>query len=236
MTFIECSDLSFSYENKTVLSKVNFSVEKADYICILGENGSGKSTLVKGLLNLKRPSNGKIVFSKGIKSNEIGYLSQQKSMLKDFPASVFEVVLSGRLSSMGIRPFYTKKDKAIANKNIEKLGISHLKKKSFVELSGGQQQRVLLARGLCGTEKLLILDEPVTGLDPLVTLELYDLIKMINETEKMTIIMVTHDAREAIKHASHILHLANKQLFFGTTEEYKKTRMAEEFLGGGKVD
>lgn len=235
MTYIECSNLAFSYENKTVLKNVNFSVKKADYVCILGENGSGKSTLVKGLLNLKRPSSGTIHINQAIKRHEIGYLSQQMNILKDFPASVYEVVLSGRLSSMGFRPFYTRKDKRIADQNLDKLGIHHLKEKSFFELSGGQKQRVLLARGLCGANKLLILDEPVTGLDPIVTSEMYGLVKSINETEQMTIIMVTHDARVAVQHASHILHLANKQLFYGTTEEYLKTHQAVTFLGGAEV-
>ena len=235
MKLIECINLSFTYENNTVVSDVNFSINQGDYVCILGENGSGKSTLVKGILNLKRPSTGKIIIDKTLKGNEIGYLPQQKIMKKDFPASVFEVVLSGRLSSMGLKPFYTKNDKAIAMNNIEKLGIGHLKKKSFMELSGGQQQRVLLARGLCGTKKVFILDEPVSGLDPLVTTELYGLVKMINETEKVTIIMVTHDIPEALNHASHVLHLANKQLYYGNTEEYKKSGISKHFIGGYDV-
>lgn len=234
MKYFECNNVSFAYESKTVLEHVNFSVHKGDYICILGENGSGKSTLIKGLLNLKKPASGRIIFESHLKNKEIGYLPQKKSMLKDFPASVYEVVLSGRMSSLGLKPFYTKKDKQLAKMNIDKVGIGHLSHKSFAELSGGQQQRVLLARGLCGRKKVLILDEPVTGLDPLVTNELYDLVKKINEEEDISIIMVTHDTGEAIKQASHVLYLENKQEFFGSTDDFLKTEIAKSYLGGGK--
>lgn len=230
MKLIECQKVSFAYDNKIVLSDVDFSIHQGDYLTILGENGSGKSTLIKGLLNLKKPLKGKILLNNTLNSNDIGYLPQQKSMMKNFPASVYEVVLSGRLSTMGLRPFYTKKDKLIALENIEKLGLLQLQKQSFMELSGGQRQRVLLARGLCSTKKIFILDEPVSGLDPLVTAELYELIKYINKSENITIIMVTHDVREALKHTSHILHLANRQLFYGSSEAYKKTKLASSFV------
>ena len=192
MELISCNNVSFSYENTSVIKDLSFSVNSGDYLCIVGENGSGKSTLIKGLLGLKNPSSGQIVRGSELKSNEIGYLPQQTPAQKDFPASVFEVVLSGRLNSRGIRPFYTKNDKKIAEENIHRLGIEHLQKRSYRELSGGQQQRVLLARALCASKKLLLLDEPVTGLDPIVTEEMYRLIDELNKKEKITIIMVSH--------------------------------------------
>jgi len=231
MALIDCRDVSLSYENTTVISDLSFSVNAGDYLCIVGENGSGKSTLIKALLSLKSVGKGSIAVGEGLKQNEIGYLPQQTSAQKDFPASVKEVVVSGCLNSRGLRPFYTKRDRAIAYANMEKLRIKEFKNKSYRELSGGQQQRVLLARALCATQKLLLLDEPVAGLDPIVTNELYSLIKQIND-DGITIIMVSHDINSAVKYASHILHLQNKPLFFGTTEDYRNSPSGKRFLGG----
>ena len=183
---------------------------------------------------MKSPLSGEIQIGDGLKASEIGYLPQQTAAQKDFPAGVFEVVLSGCQSKRGLKPFYGKKDRQIALENLEKLGITELKNKCYRELSGGQQQRALLARALCATEKLLLLDEPVAGLDPLATQELYELIRMLNREQGLTVIMVTHDLRSAVEYATHILHLENRQMFFGTTGEYIKTELAKRFLGGGQ--
>lgn len=239
MTLISCRNVAFAYEGNTAVSNLNFEVNAGDYLCIVGENGSGKSTLIKGLLRLKSPMSGEISHSGGLKPNEIGYLPQQTPAQKDFPASVYEVVISGRLSSRGILPFYSSEDKKIAFENIKRLDIENIKNKSYRELSGGQQQRVLLARALCATKKLLLLDEPVSGLDPLVTIELYKLIKQINEELGTTIIMVSHDIQSAVKYANYILHLKTEQVFFGKTEDYKKSSVGVHFLNGeteGKKD
>ncbi|MCD7839751.1 MAG: metal ABC transporter ATP-binding protein [Erysipelotrichaceae bacterium] len=232
MSLITCKDVSFTYEGNTVLKDVNFHIDDNDYLCIVGENGAGKSTLMKGLLKLKKPSTGSITMSDGLKANEIGYLPQQTDVQKDFPASVYEVVLSGCLNKFKARPFYSKKEKEIANNNIERLGITHLKDQCFRDLSGGQKQRVLLARALCATSKVLLLDEPVAGLDPVVTQELYELINKINKEMNITIIMVSHDIEASLKYAKHILHLHSKQLFFGSVEEYKNSDVGQRFLGG----
>lgn len=232
MAMITCKDVSFSYEGNVVASDLNFRVNSGDYLCIIGENGSGKSTLMKGLLRLKQPKEGLISLGDGLKANEIGYLPQQTAAQKDFPASVYEVALSGRLSIRGLRPFYTNEDKRMVMENLEKLGIADLKNRCYRELSGGQQQRVLLCRALCATKKLLLLDEPVAGLDPAVTEELYRFIRKINLDTGITIIMISHDIPSAMKYASHILHLKNKQVFFGRTEEYKCTDIRTRFLGG----
>lgn len=236
MSQFVCKNLAFRYEGNTVLSDINFQVEHGNYLCIVGENGAGKSTLIKGILGLKNPSMGSIVMGDGLKANQIGYLPQQTVVQKDFPASVFEVVLSGRLNSLGIFPFYKKADKKEALEQLKLLGMDQQKNKCYRELSGGQQQRVLLARALCASKEILIVDEPVSGLDPIMTGELYRLIQQINREEKRTIIMVTHDIQGVIPFASHILHLSNTQLFFGTKSDYVDSELGKYFLGGGKVD
>ena len=231
MALIICRDACFAYEGNLAVTNLNFEVLRGDYLCIVGENGSGKSTLIKGLLKLKAPQSGSILTSEGLKPEEIGYLPQQTVVQKDFPASTFEVVLSGRMGARGILPFYSRADRVAAEHNMERLGISSLRDKCYRELSGGQQQRVLLARALCATKKLLLLDEPVAGLDPFATHELYRLIADINKNEGLTIIMVSHDIHSAVKYASHILHLKNTQAFFGKTDEYIKSSIGKHFIG-----
>ena len=232
MAIIKCENASFSYDGQTVLEGVDFSLNAGDYLCIVGENGSGKSTLIKGLLSLKAPSGGRIVLGDGLSNSEIGYLPQQTEMQRDFPASVWEVVLSGCLNSLGGRARYNAQDKARAALNIERMGIEDIRGKSYQELSGGQQQRVLLARALCATKKLLLLDEPVTGLDPVAAGEMYNLIKLVNLCDGISVIMVSHDIHEAVRYATHILHLGHRQLFFGTAAEYRCSDLARRFLGG----
>lgn len=234
MSLLTCENVSFAYEGKMVLSDIQFHIDRGDYLCVVGENGAGKSTLIKGILNLKKPSTGNISTGDGLKRNEIGYLPQQTQVQKDFPASVYEVVLSGRLNHLGLKPFYGKEDKRLADENMEKLGITDLKKECYRNLSGGQQQRVLLARALCATEKLILLDEPITGLDPIAAQELYDLIKVLNETADITIIMVSHDVKGVLSYGSHVLHLGERQLFFGTAEDYRKSALGKQFLSGGE--
>jgi zinc transport system ATP-binding protein len=232
MSLIACRDVSFAYEGNVAVCDINFEVQNGDYLCIIGENGSGKSTLIKGILGLKASHSGSITISGDLKPKEIGYLPQQTAAQKDFPASTYEVVLSGRMGSRGILPFYSKRDKQNASENIALLGIEHLRGRCYRELSGGQQQRVLLARALCAAEKILLLDEPAAGLDPIVTQELYRLIEKINQETGITVIMVSHDIPSAVKYADHILHLRKRQLFFGTTADYLKSDVSETFLGG----
>ena len=237
MSYIECENLALGYEGKAVVSGLNFKVNKGDYLCVLGENGAGKSTLIKTLLGLIKPLNGEVIANvQGKNHKGVGYLPQQTQAQKDFPASVWEVVLSGVLNNDHRCPFYNKKDKAEAEKNMEKLNILDLKKRCYRELSGGQQQRVLLARALCATDSVLILDEPVTGLDPAASMELYETIKDLNKKENVTIIMVSHDIKNALNYATHILHLEQENDFFGTVEEYKKSNVSNMFLGGAAND
>jgi len=202
-----CENLTVGYDKKAVVSNLSFKVNAGDYLCIVGENGSGKSTLMKTLLKLKSPMSGTVSIGDGLSENEIGYLPQQTVIQKDFPASVYEVVLSGCLNGCGLRPFYNKAQKRSAVENMEKLGISNLMKRCYRELSGGQQQRALLARALCATRKLLLLDEPVAGLDPVATTEMYELIANLNKQDKTTIIMISHDTSAIEKYASHILRI-----------------------------
>ena len=231
MSLITCSGLSFSYENQTVVSGLDFRVEEGDYLCIVGENGTGKTTLIRGLLGLKKPSGGKLLLGDGLKSTQIGYVPQQDAVQKDFPASVSEVTLSGCLNARGLLPGYSAAQKKRALENLELLGISDLRNRSFQELSGGQRQRVLLARSLCAAERLLLLDEPTTGLDPLVIEEFYTLMDDLNRKRHMTLIMVSHAIREAVEHADHILHLSQDGNFFGTTQEYRDSAFGRKFLG-----
>ena len=220
---LECKNLTLGYGSKTVIENLSFHVNKGDYLCILGENGSGKSTLMKTILHLLKPISGTISTGDGLLADEISYLPQQTEVQRDFPASVYEIVLSGCQSRCGKRPFYNKEEKGLAAAAMEKLGISHLAKKCYRELSGGQQQRTLLARALCAAQKMLLLDEPVTGLDPTATEEMYSLIKQLNN-DGITIIMISHDTEAALKYASHVLHIgtSGSKTFFGDVKEYDR--------------
>lgn len=228
MSYIIAKNLEVGYEKKTITDPINFKVDKQDYLCIVGENGAGKSTLMKTLLGLIKPISGEIQFGDGLRANEIGYLPQQTVVQRDFPASVKEIVLSGCQGRAGFRPFYNKEEKRIAQENMEKMGIATMADKCYRELSGGQQQRVLLARALCATRKVLLLDEPVSGLDPKVTAEMYELISSLNK-EGITIIMISHDIAAAVRYATHILHVGTN-LFYGSRDDYLESDEGKFFL------
>lgn len=232
MSLLSFKNLTIGYENAVVLENLSFDIEYGDYVTIIGENGAGKSTLLKTMLGLLRPIDGEIVFDEGVKRTEIGYLPQQTFAQKDFPASVWEVVLSGCLARNGMRSFYSAEDKKLANENIVKMGLVELKNRCYRELSGGQQQRVLLARALCASDKLLVLDEPVTGLDPKVTNQLYELIESLNK-EGITIIMISHDL-SVLKYASKALHIG-RETFFGSKEDYYKSNNYKALLEKGDM-
>lgn len=227
MAYIKCEDLILGYEGIPVAEHISFSVEEGDYLCIVGENGAGKSTLMKTLLGLTPLMGGNILYGDGLEAHEIGYLPQQTFVQKDFPASVWEIVLSGALPKCGRRPFFGKAQRLLAEENMKRMDIWNLKKECYRNLSGGQQQRVLLARALCASSKLLVLDEPVTGLDPKVTAEFYQLIRELNR-DGLTIIMVSHDIHAAVKYASRILHVEKEKSFIGTTGEYIRSDFWKE--------
>ena len=227
MPQIICENASLGYENRPIVKNLSFTVNAGDYLCILGENGSGKSTLMKTILNLTPPLAGSIRME-DLKSTEIGYLPQQTQVQRDFPASVQEIVLSGFQGRCGLRPFYTKAEKALASDNLERMGMAQFARKCYRDLSGGQQQRVLLARALCATRKCLLLDEPVSGLDPKATAQMYEIIAELHR-EGITIIMISHDLNAALDDATHVLHIGEK-LFFGTREEYLCSGIGHSFL------
>lgn len=235
MAQLICENLALGYDSHVVAENINFTVNKGDYLCIVGENGSGKSTLVKTLLHLKKPLNGNIYFGDGLRKNTIGYLPQQTIVQRDFPASVKEIVLSGSTGRGGFMPFYTEETKRLAQESMERMNITDLQNRCYRELSGGQQQRVLLARALTATRDLLLLDEPVAGLDPKVTKEMYELIDELNKKDGITIIMVSHDIAAATRYASHILHIGKQPRFFGTVQEYIETPIGKAFLAIGGV-
>ena len=222
MPQIVCENLSLGYEGEVIVRDLSFSVEAGMYLCIVGENGAGKSTLMKALLGLRPPLSGRVVYGDGLKKREIGYLSQQTAVQKDFPASVQEIVLSGCQARMGLRPFYNRDEKEMAERNMARMGITELADRCYRDLSGGQQQRVLLARALCATQNLLLLDEPVSGLDPVVTADMYNIIEELHRSG-VTIVMITHDVTEALACATHILHLG-RHMFFGTRDDYLRER------------
>ena len=234
MAMIACRDLSLGYDSDPILEHLCFEVNAGDYLCIVGENGSGKSTLMRTVLGLQRPLGGEITFGEGVKPGEIGYLPQQTAIQRDFPATVWEVALSGCQARLGRRAFYSRSEKALAAANLARMGMGAMGGRCYRELSGGQQQRVLLARALCAAERLLLLDEPVAGLDPGVTQELYDLIGKLNR-EGVTIVMISHDIAAAMRYATHILHIGS-QLFFGAVDEYRQSAIGRRFLAteGGK--
>ena len=233
MPQLTCQKLTIGYEGKTVISDLSFTINTGDYLCIVGENGSGKSTLMRTILKLKTPTSGQITMDDNLKPCDFGYMPQQTVVQKDFPASVREVVRTGCLNRCGMRPFYNKSEKKLAEDNMELLGVADLAGQCYRELSGGQQQRVLLARALCAARKILLLDEPAAGLDPKAVTDLYDLISKMNSSS-MTVVMISHDIAAAVKYATHILHIgARSALFFGKTEDYLNSEAGRLYVCAG---
>lgn len=230
MALVNVSKASLGYDGKIVVQDLSFSIHAGEYLCIVGENGSGKSTLMKTMLGLLPPIAGKIQFGGGLTQDKIGYLPQQTEVQKDFPASVQEIVLSGCLNRCGLRPYYNQAEKAAAQQHMQRLGISQLARRCYRELSGGQQQRVLLARALCATQKMLLLDEPVAGLDPKATADMYRIIRELNDEYGITIVMISHDIQAAMAYASHILHVGSMPLFYGTKKEYAAAGIGRRML------
>ena len=225
---IVCRDVSLGYEGQSVLTHLDLTIRTGDYLCIVGDNGSGKSTLLRGLLGLLTPQSGRIERAEELRRGAIGYLPQQTRAQRDFPATVFEVVLSGCLNR-GVRFFYSPAQKSQALMNMGKLGILELKDQCYRELSGGQQQRVLLARALCAAGKLLILDEPITGLDPAAAQDLYKPLSYLNEKEGMAVVMVTHDLKAALRSARTVLHIGRSSVFLGTVADYLASPQGRRF-------
>lgn len=233
MAQLRCENISVGYEDGIVVSDVSFELNRGDYVCIVGENGAGKSSLLKGILGLARIQGGKLEYGDGMSRADVGYLPQQKDYQKNFPATVKEVVMSGFLNKMGLRPYYNRAEKAKAMEILSDFGMADYVRASFGSLSGGQKQRVLLARAMCATDKLLLLDEPTTGLDPVATEELYELLKRLNREKKTTILMVSHDLNKAMSDAGLILHV-NKRSgcgYFGPADKYLDSEAARHFLG-----
>ncbi|MBD8959411.1 MAG: metal ABC transporter ATP-binding protein [Clostridiales bacterium] len=234
MDVIVCKNLTVRNERTLALDDVSFAVHKGEFLTIVGENGAGKSTLVKTILGMTAPDAGSVETDAGT-AGRIGYMPQQSSAQRDFPASVREVVLSGCVGGTGFLPFYSRAQKAAARANMDMLGVTPFAKKNYRALSGGQQQRVLLCRALCAAGEVLLLDEPTTGLDPLVTKELYTTVKHLSVEHGMTVIMVSHDVDAAIRYSDRILHLATSLRFIGTPQDYLKTPYGAAFSGEGDM-
>lgn len=235
MSLISAQNITLAYDGKEVVKNLSFDITAGDYICIIGENGTGKSTLTKALLGLISPINGKVIYGEGLERNQIGYLPQQTEVQKDFPASVYEIVLSGCLNTLGFFPFYKKIHKERAKAVMQKLNIWDIKSTCYHNLSGGQQQRVLLARALCATKELLILDEPASGLDPIITSQFYNITEKLNKQENITVIMVSHDPHAVIGYANKILHLTDESYVFASKDDYLATELGKKYLKGGEL-
>ncbi len=225
---VKAEKLSLAYDDHVVASGIDFTVNEGDYLCIVGENGSGKSTLVKALVGLHPIHKGTLTLDPNLKKSGIGYLPQHTPAQRDFPASVREIVQSGCLRAAGMRPFWRSSDKKLAEVAMERMGIANLSAKCYRELSGGQQQRVLLARAFCATGKLIVLDEPIAGLDPMAMRDMYKTISELNE-EGVAVIMVSHDVASAMNFADHILHISKTTNFFGSVEGYKNSPAGKQF-------
>lgn len=228
MSLITCENLTLAYDTGIVASGVSFTLEAGEYLCIVGENGSGKSTLLKSMIGLHPVSEGVLTIDPAVRKRGIGYLPQHTPAQRDFPASVREIVRSGCLKRNGMRSFWRASDKKLADEAMARMGINHLAGRCYRELSGGQQQRVLLARAFCATGQLILLDEPIAGLDPMAMTEMYGMIADLNR-EGVAVVMVSHDVSAAVNYATHILHMSKTTAFFGTTEEYLSTPVGQQF-------
>ncbi len=228
MSLITCENLTLAYDTGVVASGVSFTLDAGSYLCIVGENGSGKSTLLKSMIGLHPVDGGTLTIDPEIRKSGIGYLPQHTPAQRDFPASVREIVRSGCLRKSGMRPFWRASDKKLADEAMARMGIDHLAGRCYRELSGGQQQRVLLARAFCAAGKLILLDEPIAGLDPMAMTEMYGMIADLNR-EGVAVVMVSHDVAAAVNYATHILHMSKTTAFFGTTEDYLATPVGQQF-------
>ena len=234
MALLSITDAAIGYNGHPVVEGLSFAVSAGDYLCIVGENGAGKSTLIRTLLRLQPLISGSISWGDGLQAKEIGYLPQQTVVQRDFPATAKEIVLSGCLNGLGARCFYNAAEKRRAKENLERMGIAHLANRCYRELSGGQQQRVLLARALCATKKLILLDEPVAGLDPTAARDMYHLIRQLNRESGISVIMVSHDLSTTLDDATHVLHLARRPSFFGRKEAYAASDAGKRFLAAAE--
>ena len=231
MSLIKCNNIEFKYDGKEILKNISFEVNKGDYLCIIGENGSGKSTLLNILTGILKPNNGTVTLSNNLSKKEIGYLPQKSEIYENFPASVYEVVISGCVNKLSIIPFYRRKEKQIANYNMNLLEISNIKNKCFHELSGGQKQRVLLTRTLCSTRDVILLDEPVSGLDPIITESFYNVVNHLNSEHGTTVVMVSHDIQNCLKYASHILYIGKDLFYYGSKSDFLNSEFSKNIRG-----
>jgi zinc transport system ATP-binding protein len=211
LQIVSIDNVSYRYNSALVLEDISFSVEKGDLIGIIGPNGAGKTTLFRSMLGLLEDYQGRITFfGEDIRKNrnilrKIGYIPQKNSTDQGFPATVEEIV------SLGITSRRPSKNKI--NHAIETVGLFDQKTKRIGELSGGQQQRVLIAKALANEPELLILDEPVTGIDLKTQNKFYVLLKKLNEENKITIIWASHDL-DAVKKLANKIACVNRRIFF----------------------
>ena len=217
MSIIKVENLKTTYNGHTAIENVNFSIEKGEYVCIIGENGSGKSTLLKTMVGLNKKDSGDIVFN--IQQEQVSYLAQNNLVDINFPATAKEIIMTG-VQKHGKLPFYNKEDYKNFNKICQDLLISDIINKQISELSGGQRQRVMLARALIIEPELLILDEPCSGLDSNITKEFYRILNKLNKEKGLTIIMATHDLDEISSDNIRVICMSTTVKFDGNINEW----------------
>ena len=251
MYAVEMRKITKRFGSFTANDQIDFLVKKGEIHCLLGENGAGKSTLLRLLLGeLPIGENPKGDQEEGSGDGSIEILGQdirqfkdwssisyvpQNGMggWKDFPASVEEIVRANLYKQIGLFRFAGKKERQQVRAALAQVGMEEYQNRLIGRLSGGQQQRVLLTRALCATRKILLLDEPVSGLDPVATADMYQIINELNKEDRVTIIMISHDISEVATYASHVLHIGQK-VFFGTKEEYLESKIGKRLVDAGE--
>lgn len=228
---LTCRKLVPGYGARAVAGEIDIDVSEGDGLCVVGGNGTGKSTFLRTLLGLQPALSGEVSFNPSLRPGDIGYLPQQNPLQRDFPATAREVAMSGCQAMRGTRPFFRERERAIANEAMGRFGVAAFADRPYRELSGGQRQRVLLARALCAGRRLLVLDEPATGLDPGAAAELYAAMAELHRGGLATI-SVTHDMAGGLEGATHILDLGRAKPFFGPMAEWARSRPGNGGKGG----
>lgn len=219
-----CRNLAVGYDGIRQCENISFTLHEGEHLSVIGRDGSGKTALVSAILGLDSPMEGEVTYCGGLKRSEIGCMPQNDMLMGN--ARVLDTVLAGCLGGMN-KWFVGRGEKQRAMDCLTELGAADLAARRMGELSGGQRQRVLLARALCSAERLLILDEPLRGLDAVAAEELLCLIHRIGEERNVSVIFINPPTPRGT-----VLHLAGKPVFYGTAEAYASSLPGQYFAAG----